>query len=662
MNELRDLKAAPPRPRHLALVGNPNVGKSSLFNALTGLRQKVANYPGVTVDAKIGEISLSDGRVWQVTDLPGISSLVARSPDEQIAVDALLGRIPTASPVDQVLVVIDAARPRRGFFLLSQVLELGLPTSICLNMSDEASLAGIEFDPAALRRLLGGVPVVATSAARGDGIDGLRASLLDAKAGAGICVSIPGLQGISAPSVARWVELRAAVGEAELAEQEAEARWAWVTQILTGCSRCGTPARATARERLDRYLLHPLLGPAAFVLVMGTLFQAVFRLADAPVEWIELAVARLGELATTVAGEGVFGRLLSEGIIGGVGSVLVFLPQILILFFFIGLLEDSGYMTRAAFLVDRPLRAIGLSGQSFIPLLSSFACAVPGILATRTIEDRRERTIATMVAPLMTCSARLPVYSILISTFIPERTVGWGIGIRGLLMLGLYGLGLLLSLIAAWVLNRFLSRSQALATVLELPPYRFPTWRAVGLQLWHRARQFLQRAGTVILALSALVWAMTNLPVLENAADSAAGRAAQIEQSWAGRLGHTIEPAIAPLGFDWRIGIGLCASLAAREVFVSTMAVVHATETGAEEDEATVGAAMRASVRRGGEPLYDLPTVLALLAFFAVALQCISTVAVVVRETRSWAQAALQFGGLSALAYLLAWVVHTLAS
>ena len=655
---------APGAARMVALLGNPNVGKTSLFNQLTGLRQQVGNYPGVTVERREGSVSVGEGDL-RLIDLPGVNSLAARAPDEQVAVDVLAGTQEGVSRPDGVVVVVDAARPRRGLFLACQVMEVGLPAIICLNMVDEAQRDGAPMDAAALEEALG-LPVVATVGTSSDGVRSLSEALADDAfriPDEARLAEIPGIQGLPPPSLERWNRLREVVDAGDLADHEVTARYAWVRGLLERV-RPDRDADRRRSDRIDAVLLHPLVGPLAFLLVMGVVFQAVFALADMPIGWIEAAVDACGQGVGSVLPAGLFNAFVVDGVIAGVGGVLVFLPQILILFFFIGLLEDSGYMTRAAFLVDRPLRSVGLSGRSFIPLLSSFACAVPGILATRSIEDRRERLITTMVAPLMTCSARLPVYSILIGAFIPQQTVLGFLGLQGLVMLGLYLFGMVLGALAAFVIDRALRRAGSVPSILEMAPYRLPGARSVAIRLWVRGGQFVKSAGTVILLMSVVVWALMTFPRTEDVGGDPVARAEAQANTAAGRIGKAIEPVIEPLGYDWRIGIGLLGSLAAREVFVSTMSVVYAVEDTDDEDETTrsVGKAMaRARWDGSDRPVYDLATVLSLLVFYAIALQCLSTVAVVYRETGSVAWTAGQFLGLTVLAWLCAWLTYILA-
>jgi len=655
--------ARDPVVRTIALLGNPNVGKTSLFNHLTGLRQKVGNFPGVTVERREGRLVGTPECL--ILDLPGVNSLVPRAPDEEVAAAVLTGAQEGVPRPDGVVVVVDAARPRRGLFLLSQAMELGLPTLVCLNMVDEARKSGGLLDADVLADRCG-VRVVETVGSRRNGAAPLASALRDhgfTVADVEKLASLPGIQGLPTPSLTRWTRLREVVSTADLGDQEVAGRYAWVRDRLDAAQPAAEPRERS--DRLDKILLHPMAGPVVFVLVMGTLFQAVFALADAPIEWIETGVGAMGDVVTGWLPTGLFADFLVNGVIAGVGGVLVFLPQILILFFFIGILEDSGYMTRAAFLVDRPLRAIGLSGRSFIPLLSSFACAVPGILATRSIEDRKERLITTMVAPLMTCSARLPVYTILIGAFIPEQTVIGFIGLQGLVMLGLYLFGLLVAAIAAFVMDRALRRAGKVPSILEMAPYRVPGCRSVGLRLWQRGTQFVRRAGTVILVMAVVVWALMTFPRPDGPVETPEARATAQENTAAGRIGKAIEPVIEPLGYDWRIGIGLLGSLAAREVFVSTMSVVYAVEDRGDEEETAsrVAGAMGRSRWDGSDrPVYTLASVLSLLVFYALALQCVSTIGVVYKETRSVAWTAGQFVVLTVLAWVAAFVTYLLAS
>ena len=654
---------APSQPRTVALVGNPNVGKSTLFNALTGLSQRVANYPGVTVDAGEGLASTPSGPV-RLVDLPGTYSLCPSAADEAIVERVLAGR--SAPQPHLVLVVLDATNLRRNLFLLTEVVDLGLPTVVALNMSDEARRAGIAVPTERLTELLG-VPVVETVATSGEGLDRLRVAMsADAPRPARVWrfAEAELEQRMEGPGAA-WERVRA-LREADptLREREVAGRYAWITEALTGTHEDLRALRARS-ERIDRVMLHPVAGPLCFLLLMALVFQSIFTGAEPLMGLIEKLFGWLGEGAAALFPESLVGDLLKDGVVAGVGAVVVFLPQILILFLFIGLLEDTGYMARAAFLVDRPLRALGLSGRSFIPLLSSFACAIPGVMATRTIPSKAERLAAILVAPLMTCSARLPVYTILIYTFVPGDPV-W---LRGAVMFGLYAAALVAGGLVALVVSRFRKRrGRELPLVVELPPYRRPSIRSVLMKLKVRGGDFLKRAGTVIFAVTVLLWVLMTFPRVTppEGLDDAQAAAYRIEQSWGGQLGHAVEPAIRPLGYDWKIGVGLIASFAAREAFVSAMGVIYAVGEGEGEGEAAEedkDQKLRAALQAAkdpvtGQPVYTLATVASLLAFYVFALMCGSTVAVVRRETASWGFALGQLLLFAALAWAAAFVVY----
>ena len=660
------------RERFAALVGNPNVGKSTLFNALTGLRQKVANYPGVTVDANEGTLE-KDGVGWRLVDLPGTYSLRPKAADDAIVRDVLTG-IGAQAP-DVVVVTLDATNLRRNLFLLTEAMDLGLPVVAVLNMVDEARRAGVEVPTSRLRELTG-IPVLETVATRSVGIDDLRAALVASDqvpdrvwrfADAALEKWLE-----AAPGSSSWRRLEALRKENPAAlEQEIAGRYAWINEVMAG--QRNVPGARGRTERIDRFLLHPVAGPAMFLLVMGLVFQSIFTWSGPLMDLIDTAFGSLsasaGSWLPPILGD-LGTSLVTDGIIAGVGAVLIFLPQILILFLFLGFLEDTGYMSRAAFLVDRPLRALGLSGRSFIPLLSSFACAIPGVLAARTIPSRSERLLAIFVAPLMTCSARLPVYTLLISAFLPQMAI-WGfIGLQGLVLFGLYMAGMLAAVVVALLVSRNdSSRGRELPLVVELPPYRRPTLRGVLLKLRVRAGDFLKRAGTLIFVISVVLWVLMAFPRAEMPAGVSDEEAAalQLKQSVAGRLGQAIEPVIRPLGFDWKMGVGLIASFAAREVFVSTMGVVYSVGGEVDEEDQGLRKALKAARDpETGKPSFSLATVFSLLVFYVFALQCGATVAVVKRETRSWRFALGQlltymvmawvaslvtFQGLSALGY-----------
>ena len=624
---------APGRPLRLGLVGSPNSGKTTLFNALTGLRAKVGNYPGVTVERREGEAHLGATRV-QVIDLPGTYSLVPISADEAVVSRVLAGEIPEVAALDALLLVVDACSLERSLLLVGQVLRLGRPTCLVLTMMDELRARGGDVDVARLARALG-IPVVGVVGHRGLGLDGLRALL---------------------PHADTWE--RPPIPP----PADAEARAGWAESVLAHALR-RVPGRSQRSDAIDRVVLHPVAGTLLFVAVMVVFFQLIFAWAAPAMEAIDLGVGALSEAIRAGLpaglGQGVLGDFLADGLVAGVGSVVVFLPQIVLLFALLSFLEDVGYMARAAFVVDRAMGRVGLEGRAFVSLLSSYACAVPGIMATRTIPSPRQRLVTILVAPLMTCSARLPVYALLIGAFVPAVQVAGPLGLQGLVLLGLYLLGGGAALLAASVLSRVLGGGARLPFYLELPPYRWPSARLVGLQVWGAARAFLRRAGTIILAVSVVLWALLSFPRVQAppglSASEAAGYA--LEHSAAGRLGHAIEPAIAPLGFDWKIGVGLVASLAAREVIVATLAQVYAaSETGGDFS-------LREAIRqdrdpRTGERVFSPATVASILVFFVFALQCMSTLAVMRRETNSWRWPAFAFGYLLALAWGASFVTH----
>lgn len=709
--------AAGPK-RVVALAGNPNSGKTTLFNALTGLRQKVGNYPGVTVERKVGSLAVA-GAQWDVLDLPGTYSLTARSPEEAIARDILLGDMPDTPRPDLVVVVVDASNLNRNLYLATQVLDTGVPVVVALNMMDVAEAAGTEIDTAALADRLG-APVVETVASRRVGIDavvnalversgeastrarwempdaaqrqvaivaeGVRAAgLAPPGASDGEAIRLLGIDGVDA-RIERYggPELVALVtrARAELAAAgidpmtlEAESRYRWIRAVTTATTRTRNAPVANRSDRIDKVLTHRVLGPATFLVVMLLIFQAIFAWAGIPMGWIDAGVSAFGELVGGSLPNGALTSLLTDGIISGVGSVVIFLPQILLLFFFIGMLEDTGYMARVAFMMDQTMRRVGLHGKAFIPLLSSFACAIPGIMATRTIESPKDRLVTTLVAPLMTCSARLPVYTLLIAAFLPgsART-------KALAMTGLYIMGVASAIVVAFALKRTLLKSDTPALILELPPYKRPNWRSVCLNMWDRARMFLRRAGTVILSVSVVLWFLSYYPSLpadqvaafeeqragaSNAllADvDAAEAAARTRASFAGRLGHVIEPVFRPLGYDWRIGIGLLSSFAAREVFVGAMGTVYSVGDADERSASLHNRLREATWDDGplaGEAIYTLPTVVGLLVFYVFALQCVSTVAVIWRETNTWTWPAFAWAYMAVLAYAGAWIART---
>jgi ferrous iron transport protein B len=597
----------------IALIGPPNSGKSTLFNRLTGLRQKVANYPGVTVEHRQGQMQLSGGGTAELLDLPGIYSLEPRSEDERVTHDALLGLLPGSERPGAILLILDATNLGRHLMLAAPILSLGVPTLVVLNMADELARRGGEIDTQALAERLG-VPVVLISAARGEGLEPVH-EFLNGQLGVPAPVELPVLSNIPACR-------------------------AWAARMSSGSYQA--PAPPLWSRRLDAVFLHPLWGPLVFLLVVIGVFQAIFTGAPPVMDAIESGIAHAGNWVASHLPDGAFRDLLREGVIGGVGSVVVFLPQILLLFLFIGILEDSGYLARAALIADRTMARAGLQGKSFIPLLSAYACAIPAIMATRTIENKRDRIATILIAPFMTCSARLPVYTLIIAAFIPHRQIGGVLSSRALAMLGLYLLGFLAAVTTARLLKSSILRSDRTPFLLELPPYRWPTLRSLGLRLVDRAVVFLQRAGTVILGVAIVLWILAHVPTTN-------GKAPEIRDSLAGAIGRTIEPVIEPLGFNWKIGIGLITSLAAREVIVGTLGTIYGIEN-ADEESVNLQEALQKDLSPGGAA--------ALLIFFAFAMQCLSTVAVVRRETGGWKWPAIQFGYMTGLAYLCAFVAN----
>lgn len=647
--------------RVFVLVGNPNSGKTTLFNALTGLRQRVGNYPGVTVERKEGLCHGQHGESFRILDVPGSYSLHVHSPDEEILRDVLLGRRKDTPAPDGVICVADASNLDRHLYLISQVVELGRPVIVVLNMIDLAEAAGIHVDVAALEKELG-VPVIAMQASKRQGLVDLRLAMsrLDLPAGhhrLDLPESVPDevvqdrsllyLCGCGKAIPAPKAGPEAA---AEWEDAVITARYAEVDRLCSKVTRRGGEARVTASDRVDRWLLHPFFGPAGVCLALGGLFYLIFAGAELPMHLIESFFSWMGGTVGGWLPEGDFLDLVTDGIIAGVGGVLVFLPQIFILFFIIGVMEDTGYLSRVAFIMDRIMGMVGLNGRAFIPLLSSYACAVPGIMGARTIDNPRDRLVTILVAPWASCSARLPVYLLLLPLLVPGQH-------QFLALAGLYGLGTAGIMTFAWLFSRMLGRRNTMPTVIELPSYKVPVWRSVLYQVWTRVRLFIRRAGTVILAASIILWALQTYP---KASDEE--KSAQLEQSYAGRLGKAIEPAIAPLGYDWRIGIGLLASFAAREVFVSSMSISYSIEEDEDEDRGlrNLREKFREAKRPDGTPVFTPLVCLSLLVFYVFALQCVSTVAVVRRETNSWKWAGFQFLWMTVSAYLAALLVFQL--
>jgi ferrous iron transport protein B len=607
--------------RLIALVGNPNCGKTALFNLLTGSRQKVANYAGVTVERKEGKLALGNGKSVRVLDLPGTYSLHPRSPDERVTCDVLAGRALGERRPDLVVCVVDATNLRRSLRLVLAVKRSGLPCIVALNMTDMAERRGIVIDIAALSRELD-LPVVPTVAVASHGADILRAVIDDENS---------------------WKASTPAAME-EVDDQMDHDSVRGILQRLG----LDTLVPHLTSDRIDRVVLHPLLGPILLAVVLFLIFQAVFAWAEVPMSAIESATAWLGERVGALLPVGAARSLLVDGIIAGLGGVVVFLPQIVILFFFILVLEESGYLPRAAFLLDRLMGGVGLSGRSFIPLLSSFACAIPGIMATRTIANPRDRMVTMMIAPLMTCSARLPVYALLIGAFIPQRDVWGGLELQGLVLFCLYFAGIFAAFGVAWVLKRFTTKSQVRTLMMELPTYHWPTLRNVAMGLWQRVMIFLKRVGGIILVLTVLLWFLSSYP-----APPAGATGAPIEYSFAGMLGRALAVVFAPIGFNWQISIALVPGLAAREVLVSSLGTVYALSATGDDTATAISPLIAGS--------WSMATALSLLAWFVFAPQCLATLAAIKRETGGWRMPLIAAGYLFALAYLASFITYRLA-
>jgi ferrous iron transport protein B len=709
----------------VAMVGNPNTGKSTLFTALAGVRQRVGNYPGVTVEKKTGHLRHA-GRRFELIDLPGTYSLSPRSPDEMVAVDVLLGHGDSAGPPDVVLSIVDASNLERNLFLVSQVLSLGLPAVVALNMVDLARERRVEIDTAALARRLG-VPVIAIQANRRVGISALKDALAEAacRPDAPWHNPFPDAFQQHVRELSDWLNARQPVphflverllldGDAYLESQllngaadeggkrlraareslaaaglpvpavEALARYDWVKRVLDGVAQRPDEHCPTASDRIDAVLTHKLWGTLVFAATMAVLFSSIFIFAVPLMDLIDGAVGALAAAVEVALPQGAIRSLAVDGVIGGVGAVVIFLPQILILFLFIALLEDCGYMARAAFLMDRLMAGVGLSGKSFIPLLSSFACAVPGIMATRVIENRRDRLATILIAPLMSCSARLPVYVILIGAFVPAQSYLAGlVGMQGLVLLIMYCVGIIVAIAVAWLLKKSLLSGETPPFVMELPSYKIPSLRTVLFRMSERGWAFLARAGTVIFAVTIVIWALSYYPRCDQrvAADIAAERAAlagdadalaalnsqenldhlaaSLHQrySFLGRAGQWIEPAVRPLGWDWRIGCAAIASFPAREVVMGVLGVIYHlgpdVDVAAEGDQSRLQAQLLAARWDDtGAPVYNLPVALSIMVFFALCAQCAATLAVIRRETNSWRWPVFTFSYMTALAYL----------
>lgn len=623
----------------VALAGNPNAGKTTLFNALTGLNQKVANYPGVTVERKVG-VWHSDGKRAELIDLPGLYSLDATSLDEQIASDVLLGKVDGVGKPDAVIAVVDATNLERNLYLVTQLFEFGVPVVVALTMIDIFEKQKHEIDVQRLSKLLK-VPVVAVDASEGRGIDELADKVAEA-------IAMPR----EVPEIAK---------DAEGANAKIFSRYAFISDVVQKSVKHNDKAAHDRSEKIDKVLTHRVFGLAILVGVLLLVFQAIFSWAEVPMHLLEVGFGAIGDAVRAQMPEGILADLVVDGIIAGVGGVLVFLPQILLLFLFISILEDTGYMARAAFLMDKLMSRFGLHGKAFLPLMSSFACAIPGIMATRTIENQRDRFATILIAPFMSCSARLPVYTLMIGAFFTGQTVLGFISLGAVLMLAMYALGILVAVIVGFILKKTLLSSKPAPFVMELPPYRMPDLRTVFQNMLTRAWLFVKRAGTVILAISIILWAVAYFPRTEAvpAADGApAAETVQLQNSYAGQLGHAIEPVIRPLGFDWKIGVALIASFAAREVLVSTLSIIYNVGSEETEESPTLISAIKNAKDDQGNRVWTPLTALTLMVFFVLAMQCMSTLAIVRRETNSWKWPLFQFAYMTVIAYFAAFVTY----
>ncbi len=730
--------------KYVALTGNPNCGKTTLFNALTGLRAKVGNYAGVTVERKEGKLTGIETKAdIRVLDLPGTYSLSPNSLDEQVSRDVLLNRLPELPSPNLIVVVVDASNLQRNLYYATQVIELGHPTILALNMVDVAENNGHAINSIKLTELLG-VPVLPIVASTGEGLPQLREKIV-AMATAShemrprLFCQLPGLFRIEATGLADLLaktyqerqlqataeallilsnekalasstthypnEIQDAVTAARKRLDAANVDWrgapiewryARVAEIQQATTTELSPPGETFSDKADRIVTHKLWGTLIFLAIMAVMFQSIFTFAEYPMTWLENGVAWAGNHVASAMPPGDLRDLLVNGVIAGVGAVVVFLPQILMLFFFIGLLEDTGYMSRAAFLMDRLMSRVGLHGKSFIPMLSSFACAIPGIMATRTIENRKDRLVTILVAPLMSCSARLPVYTLLIAACIPDKRVFGFFKLGGVTMLAMYLLGIIVALLMAWIFKKTLLKGETPMLIMELPPYKRPVIKATLRHMWDRSKQFLTRAGTVILGINIILWALMNYPTnkkvtaefekrraeitnsfttisLTTGTGSASNQVATLQEqldavrleeagetlrhSFAGLAGRAIEPVIAPLGFDWKIGIGIVGSFAAREVFVSTMSTVY-NASDADDDMKNLKQTLQEQKRADGTPVYTALTAVTLMVFYVFAMQCVSTVAVVRRETSSWWWPFFQWLYMGVLAWVLAFITY----
>ncbi len=737
-NSLRNTTNTAAQPRTVALVGNPNTGKSTLFSALCGVPTRIGNYPGVTVEEKLGKYNDGLGKIT-VVDLPGTYSLSARTPDEMVSVDVLLGRRREVPKLDAVIVIVDATNLERNLYLFTQVRQLGLPIVVVLNMWDRVGRADWKIDVSALSDRLG-VPCVTATASKGVGLEPIKQAIRNATAAANNIQScepklFPQTFYDEIELVDRWLadhgveklqsfliermllDVGATTGEiaskshlhsslaallndsrqrlaaagCRVPAVETKARYAWIREQLTGIAQRPTQDLQTGSDRIDRVLTHRFWGLLVFALIMFGIFQAIYSGATAFMDGIESCQGWVTATVQALMPSGILRSLITDGIVAGVGSVIVFLPQILLLFFFIGLLEDCGYMARAAFVMDKVMTKLGLSGKSFLPLMSSYACAVPGIMATRTIDNWRDRLVTILIAPLMSCSARLPVYLLLIYAFVPDTSwLGGWVNLRGLILMAMHLVGLCFAIPIAWTLKKFVFGGQPSPFVMELPSYKWPSQRVVLYRVLERGQAFVGRAGLLIFCTSVLIWAAGYLPSdhtelhavtnqiesLEAGTDPGAEKSAQlialeeeqrrlnsrlIRESYLGQAGTFIEPAVKPLGWDWKIGVGVIASFPAREVIIATLGTIYSL-SGESSDESGLEQALRQSTWPDGRPVYTLPVAFSLMVFFALCAQCAATLMVIRHETNSWRWPIVTFVYMTSLAYLGALLTYQVGS
>ena len=699
------------RPYTIALVGNPNSGKSSLFNVLTGLNQKVGNFPGVTVDKKTGVSRISDILSANVIDLPGTYSLYPKSEDERVTYEVLLNQENALRP-DLIVVIADAANLKRNLLFCSQIIDLKIPVVMALTMMDIARQKGITIDTTGLERAMG-VPIVPINPRRSKGIAQLKKAIADIQqtrpqpqpdfidiptlagpwlqevkdlcnlesnyAALHVACNYTGLRHINA---ARRIQIAALLGEAgfhkaRMQAEEIMQRYKKIDGVMQQCVVVDSPMKKMViSERIDKVLLHPVWGNIVLLFVLFLLFQGIFWLARYPMDWTQQGFAWLGNALTNVLPTGLVTDLLVNGLLAGISGIAVFVPQIMILFGLITILEDSGYMARISFLTDRIMRSAGLNGRSVMPLISGMACAVPAIMAARTIQSKKERLITIMVTPLMSCSARLPVYTILIALVIPDKLFLGLFNLQGLVLMGLYLLGFFMALLVAKVMNYIVKAKERTFFLMELPVYRAPRWKNVGITMLQKGRIFIVDVGKVIIVLSLILWGLATFgpPSKMRAVEQQYATllkahperkaeiehqhaGAKLEHSFAGIMGHAIEPVIRPLGYDWKIGIALITSFAAREVFVGTMATLYSVGD-ASASKQTLQDKMRDARREDGTPVYTLAAGLSLLIFYVFAMQCMSTLAIVRRETNSWKYPLIQFAYMSGIAYITALLVY----